>query len=342
MKLPSLKLKDKFVKEKFSLGLDIGTSFIKTVKLKFSKDVIELCGLTIELAPQLDLEPALKKVAHTQDTKNVNISVCGPATVIRYVNFPKMNAEEMKQALKFEAEKYIPFATSDVNLDSYILKHDLPDNKMLLLLAAVKKEAINQRLKLVENAGFNVHAIDIDSIAIINAFEHNYGHEENLKDKAIALLNIGASLTSLNILENNTPRLSRDIHIAGNSIAQKLADNTDSDLKAAEQLIVNAAAENLEKIASATEAITANLAKEIRASFDYYESQSSLAVSKIFLSGGASIIPGIKEILANLVGMEVEYWDPFKKINIAASISQEKLKPIASQLAVAVGLALHP
>jgi len=65
-------------------------------------------------------------------------------------------------------------------------------------------------------------------------------------------------------------------------------------------------------------------------------------VSKIFLSGGASVIPGIKEMLVNLVGMEVEYWDPFKKINIAASISQEKLKPIASQLAVAVGLALHP
>jgi type IV pilus assembly protein PilM len=332
-------IKDKFVKERISVGLDIGTSVVKTVKLKFFKDTIELCGFDLQPA-QLDLEPVLKKIAQSQEIRNINLSVCGPTAIIRYVNFPKMSEEELGQALKFEAEKYIPFGISEVILDSCILKHDLADNKMLVLLAAVKKETINQRLKLIEDSGLSARIVDIDSIALINAFNYNYTEDENIRAKTIALLNIGASLSNLNILENTIPRLSRDIHIAGNNITQKIEDILGIDIKAAEQLKINPK-ENLEKVTLATETVISNLAKEIRASFDYYESQSASVAVKIFLSGGDCMASGLKDMLVNLLGIEVEYWDPFRKINIANSILKEKLKSVSSQLAVAVGLALR-
>ena len=76
-----------------------------------------------------------------------------------------MNTLELRQALKFEAQKHIPFSVSEVNLDGYILKDDLPDNKMLVLIAAVKKDLVTQRLKLIEGLGYHTNIIDIDSIA---------------------------------------------------------------------------------------------------------------------------------------------------------------------------------
>ncbi|MCX5701911.1 MAG: pilus assembly protein PilM, partial [Candidatus Omnitrophica bacterium] len=234
-----LKLKDRFKREKISVGLDIGTSAIKIVKLRFLNDGIQLYSFHLEPI-QGALNELLKTIARNQELNKVNISVSGPAAIIRYVDFPKMKEEELRKALKYEAQKYIPFSSSEVNLDGYILKQDLADNKMLVLLAAAKKDFINQRLQLIQDSGIRVNMIGIDSLALVNAFNFNYSEEGNLKNKTIALLNIGASTSNLNILENGIPRLTRDIQIAGNNFSQKIAENLGIDFKSAEQLKLKA------------------------------------------------------------------------------------------------------
>lgn len=327
-------------KERLSVGLDIGTSVIKIVKIKFSKETTELCDFNLEPTP-VDLEPVLKRISESGDTKNINISVCGPSVIIRYVNFPKMNDVELKQALKFEAQKHIPFSIAEVNLDAYILKSELADNKMLVLLAAVKKEFITQRLKSFVAAGLNVNTIDIDSLALINAFNFNYSSDDNLKNKTVALLNIGASFSNLNILESGIPHLSRDIHIAGNNFTQRLQDTLGLDKKAAEELKLNPDKERLNNVTMAIESVLSNLADELRTSFDYYESQSASSVVKIFLSGAGGNFLGLKDILANSLGIEVEYWDPLRQVNLSNSVDQEKIRAKSYQLAVAVGLAIR-
>ncbi|MFH0739173.1 MAG: type IV pilus assembly protein PilM [Candidatus Omnitrophota bacterium] len=339
MKFPS-GLKTKFLKEKIILGLDIGTSGIKFIKLRFVKEGIELCGFGAE-PMQADLEPLLKNIAQSQNIKKANISVSGPSAIIRYVNFPKMTAQELAQSLKFEAQKHIPFTVSEVNLDAAILKSDLPDNKILVMLAAIKKEFLEQRLKLIESAGLHVSNVDIDSVAIINAFNFNYTKEDLPQSKSIALLNIGSSFSNLSILEGGMPHLSRDIQVAGNNFTQKLEDVLEIDFKSAEALKLNPDKEKAQKITQALESMLSGLAVEVRTSFDYYESQSTLSVAKIFLSGAGSIFPGFKDILANLLGIEVEYWDPLRKIKVSEEVDAQKAKAIASQLAVAIGIALH-
>lgn len=356
---PLLKLKNKFSKESLSTGLDIGTQAIKIVKLRSLREKVELCGFDLEPV-QPDLGEVLKKIKESQSLQTVNISACGPSTVIRYVNFPIMQQEELRRSLRFEAQKYIPFSIDEVNLDGYILRKGLPDNKMLVLLAAVKKEFINQRLKIIENAGFKVNVVDIDSIALINAFNFNYSQEENLKNKTIGLLNIGSSISSLDILEQGAPVLSRDIHIAGNNFTQKLQDAFGLDSKSAEDLKVHPIrnitetiqdgkisngvhpdSERSNKVVVTLESVLTNLSAELRTSFDYYESQSASSVAKIFLSGGGSLVTGLKDMLANFFGIEVEYWDPLKNINLSSDLEPGKIRAISSQLAVAVGLALR-
>lgn len=328
------------VKEKFSVGLDIGTHSIKLVKLRPVKDGQELSSFCLEPIG-LNLSESLKRLKSEQGIESANISVSGTATLLRYVNFPKMNEAEMRQALRFEAQKHIPFSTSEINLDGSILKSDLPDNKMLLLIAAVKKELINERLKLLEDALVRVNIIDIDSLALINAFNFNYELEDNLKHKAVALINIGASMSNLNIIEEGIPRLSRDIQTSGNNFTQKLADIFGVDFKSAEALKLSPEKEKAGNVVAALEAALSALAGEIRTSFDYYESQSASTVAKIFLSGGSSLFSGLKDTLTNLLGIEVAYWSPFNKINLSAEVDAQKVKGLSAQLSVAAGLALR-
>jgi type IV pilus assembly protein PilM len=287
-----------------------------------------------------DLAGALKKIRQSCAVEAVNIGLAGPATVVRCVQFPRMNKDEFKQALKFEAAKHIPFSVEEVNLDGCILKDNLAENKMWVLLAAARKETISQRLRIVEEAGFKVESISLDALALANAFNFSYPPEESPRQKAVALLNVGASISSLSILEGATLQLCRDLHIAGDTFTQKLADTLSLDFKSAEALKINPDKERMAKIISSAEAAVSSLGAEIRSSFDFYESQSASSVSKIFISAGAASLPGFKDTLANTLGIEVEAWDPFKKCSFADGLDSSRLKSLSGQLAVAVGLAL--
>ena len=327
-------------KPKFSIGLDCGTSTVKLIRLRSVKDAVELSDCRIEPA-QLDLEPVFKKMTQGLDALRVNISVSAPAAIIRYVNFPKMDKEELRQALKFEAQKHIPFSISEVNVDSYILKADMPDNKMLVLLAAVKNDFLSQRLKVIEAAGLRANVIDVDSLALVNSFNFCCTDDETIKNKTVALLNVGAAFSNLSILDAGIPRLGRDIQIAGNALTQRISEAMGVDYKAAEAIKVSGSSEQRAKAATAIESVLSNLAREVRVSFDYYESQNASSVGKIFISGGSSSFPGLKDMLAAILGIEVECWDPLKKLKLASNLPADSLKPSSAQLAVALGLALR-
>ncbi|MCX5694242.1 MAG: type IV pilus assembly protein PilM [Candidatus Omnitrophica bacterium] len=349
-------------KERFNFGLDIGTQSIKCVKLKVNGSAAELVSFDLQES-QLDPTEVLKKIKHDQGADLVNISFCGVSTVIRYVNFLRMNKTELNGALKFEAQKHIPFSVEEVNLDAEILRDDLPENKMLVLIAAIKKELILQRIKVLENVGLRANIIDIDSLALVNAFNFNYPKtglpENNLPSndsavvsqsqkpegagahKSICLLNIGSTITNVNILDNSVVRLSRDIHAGGVNFTKKLMDVFELDFKAAEELKINPAQDKVDRARASLESTFTHLATEIRTSFDYYESQNTSSVVKIFLSGGASKTAGLKEMLASCLGIPVETWDPFKQIKIPDTLDREKLNKIHDQLNIAVGLALR-
>ncbi|MDD5108268.1 MAG: type IV pilus assembly protein PilM [Candidatus Omnitrophica bacterium] len=333
------KIKLPRTKDKFSIGLDIGTQSIKCVRLKIN-NIIELVNFDLEEG-QLDPTDVLKKIRHVQDADLVNLSFCGTSTVIRYVNFMRMSKTELRQALKFEAQKYIPFSLNEVYLDAEILKNDLPENKMLVLIAAIKKELMQQRFRILENAGLRPNIIDIDSLALVNSFNFNYPRVDVPEDKSICLLNIGASVSNVNILDNGIPRLSRDIHCGGANFTKKLMDIFEIDFKQAEEQKINPAEDKADKVKAGIESVLTSLATEIRTSFDYYESQNTSSVVKIFLSGGGSKINGLIQMLSACLGIPVEPWDPFKQIKISDKIDMQKLNDFSAQFNIAVGLALR-
>jgi type IV pilus assembly protein PilM len=340
LKFPRVsKFNEKFLHEQLSFGLDIGASQLKFVKLKTGKST-RLEDFAV-LDAGADLSESLKKISEKCANKPVNISVSGNSVVIRYAMFPKMDRSELKQALKFEAQKHIPFSVADVELDAFILKDDFPDNRMLVLLAAVKKDYIAAKLKVLADAGIKVALVDVDSVALTNAFNFNYPFDPAQKHKTIAVVNIGTSASNLNVIEDGIPRLSRDIHVSGNNLTKKMVDMYNIEPQEAEEIKKSQDSEKLAKYSRAIESVVGDMASELRISFDYYESQSVSSVSSIFLSGGSSKVCGLREILSSTLGIETQYWNPFEKINSVENIDAQKLSGFSSELAVAVGLALR-
>ncbi len=317
----------------YAVGLDIGTSSVKMVRMKLADGSAEVLDC--------DVKPSLKEIDLPLDDRRVNTSLSGPSALLRYVHFPRLTEIEVKQALKFEAQKHIPFPVSDLNLDSKILKPDLPDNKMLVLLVAAKKDIVLQRVKLLEGAGFKPGIIDVDSIALLNAFTYSYGSEPEVGSKTIALVNIGATFSNLTILDGLVPRLSRDIHLAGNNLNQKIMDVFGVDYRQAEAFKTSADPDRALKIKAIADAVMTDLAGEVRTSFDYFESQSTSSVSKIFVTGGGSAGCLGKEMLQNLLGIEAECWDPLRKMTFASETVEKKCAGLSFMLGVAAGLALR-
>lgn len=338
-------LKDRFSKEELSVGLDIGSGSIKAVALE-AKDkqvILKKFNLTA-VNPGANLSSAVKQSLSAIGVvdERINISLSGQSVIIRYVWLPLMSQKELISSLKFEAVKLIPFSIEEVNVDSYILKQDVSNNKMLVLIVAAKKEAISERIKLIQDLGFKVGVVDVDSLALINAFNFNYhsGAEKELP-KALALLNIGASVSNLNILEAGIPVFSRDIYIAGSNFSQKITDTSGIDFSAAEKAKMETDQAKQQKIAALVESIISSLVSEIRISFDYYESQGASSVEKIFLSGGGSLFYNLKNNLNHMLGMDIDYWDPTRHLAFLENNEAGKLKSAAAQFAVALGLAMR-
>lgn len=295
-------------KPKGKIGLDIGTSSVKALMLTPQKQGgSELTFFAVEpIDGERTKEKAVQAIkravgASGVKTQKVVISVSGQAVVVRQVLFPKMSNEELKSAIQYEAEKHIPFNINEVYLDAQIIDEKAEDSKMKVIIVAAKKELVDEHLVYIKEAGFEVDAIDSDSIAVANAFI--FSNPGLGKEKTAALINIGASMTNICILKNEILNFVRDIPIE---------------------------AKNLE-----------NLETQIRLSFDYYENQFGKGIDGIYISGGGSKEQGIAERLTQAFGIETLIWDPTKNLTISAKVNNQALKEVSSQMAVCIGLALR-
>ena len=332
-------------RKKITVGLDIGTATIKVVKLESLNQDYTLQAFAIKETPgdQTECSDLIKGTLNEIDAQNsdLSVSLSGQSVITRYVTLTSMNAVDFKNALKFEAQKYIPFPVAQVYLDGCILKENVSSNKMLALIAAAKKDFVQQRIKLIQDIGYTLDVIDMDSVALINGFKFNYSDDEILQNKTIAILNIGASISNLSILEQGVPFLSRDILLGGKSFSKKIASDLEIDFKAAEKAKTDIPKAKAEKIKSALEVVLTQLTTELRKSFDYYESQSVSSVETVYVSGGGSLLEDFPLSLNNLLGIDVKKWDPLKKIELSPSVDSQLINNQAAQLAVAIGLSMR-
>ncbi len=340
-------------KQKALVGLDIGSSSIKAVELKSTKQGYELVSYALESLAQdtvvdgaiMDaplVAGAISQIFETQSvkTKNVATSVSGHSVIVKRVTLPMMTEEELYDRIQSEASQHIPFDIADVNLDYQLL--DSVEGQMDVLLVAVKKDKILNHTNVLAQAGKNSMIVDIDAFALQNCFEVNYDPDPG---QTIALLNVGASVMNINIIHGGFPLFTRDVSVGGNQYTDALQKELDLSFDDAERLKKGEAIAGVaeEHRATILRSVTDVLILEIQKTFDFFRATASGAsIQRIVVAGGSARVPGLTDVLKDEFAVPVEEMYPFRKIVINPSKhNEEQIRTLAPRLAIAVGLALR-
>ncbi|HUV51238.1 MAG TPA: type IV pilus assembly protein PilM [Anaerolineae bacterium] len=337
------------------VGLDIGSRVLKASEIVETKSghslqhfgMLDMAYGAIEEGVIKDADKvaaSIRKLFNENDfkTQDVAISIGGLSVIVKKISVQTMTEDQLQKSINSEAEQYIPFAISDVNLDYQILgEAENNPNQMDVLLVAVKKEVVDSYVNLIEMAGLNPCVIDIDAFALQNIFELNYA----LEDEGIALIDIGASKTSLNILKGNSFLFTRDVTLGCSMINRKIVSLIDCSYEEAEQLKYGEQPDRIspDDVKEIILSVVDDWCDEIRHALDFfYSAYPDNKIKRIMLSGGGSYIKEFRELLAVETLSEVEIINPFKNIQInKKSLDISYLERIAPQAAISMGLAIR-
>lgn len=345
------------IKGKSLVGLDIGSKCIKAVELAQSDNGFAIVGYAYrDLAAGEDLKEVIKELFHSTgfNTKKVVTSISGRSVIVRYISMPEMSDVELRNAIKYEASKYIPFETDEVVLDCQKMDYDMKtgsgetaapavSKEMRVILVAAKRNLIDDYLSMIESIGLWPYVIDLDSFALGNAFELQELFAENKNKgeigKSVALIDIGSSKTLLNIMFNVNSYFTREITIAGNDFTEAISKKMGLDLAQAE-IRKCEPGDKLEEVKEAASGLLDDLLHEIRLSFDYFEHQFEKQIDLVYISGGSSHLVGLEEAFEKDFQKKPVIWNPLEHFEIASDkINQTELNQHATQLAIAIGLA---
>lgn len=345
------KLKDFLPEEKprTTVGLDIGTTSVKLVEMQKAGKELQITAYGIEPVKNNDRDEAIKKLlANCRiSQKEVNIAISGQGVILRYLHMPKLPPADLKASILFEADKHIPFPIAEVIVDCYTVKDIPKENKSLVLLAAAKKDLIEQRIALLEKLGLSPGVVSVDSVALANVFNvlcKFFTPEE--KDAAgnpcqtVGLLSIGGTSSSLNLIDAGVSLFTRDIFIGGEDITKRIMNQFGIDVQAAQKMKTTAGKDS-QRIIESCETILSNLVTEIRFSFDYFETEHNLPVSVLYLTGGSAYLEGLDAYFQQGLGIKVKAWNPVAGLKIGPQVQKESLERDANMLGTALGLALY-
>ena len=345
-----------FGKKDHIVGLDIGSRSIKAAELTETKQglslkrfgIVDIAHGAIEEGTINDPETvaeSIKQLFKSYNIKesNVAVSIGGYSVIVKKISVQTMDEEKLQETIHFEAEQYIPFDISDVNLDFQILgESESNPGQMNVFLVAAKKEMVNDYINLVNLAGLNPCIVDIEAFALQNTFEANY----DMQSENTALIDIGASKTSLNILKGNSSLFMRDVSLGCGQVNQKIMSLIECSFEEAEQLKCGddkpdrLTSEDLKGIVSS---VVTDWCTEIRRALDFfYSTYPEDQIKRIILSGGGANIDEFRELLATEASAEVESINPFKNFEIdKKNFDDAFIKQIAPQAAISMGLAMR-
>ena len=347
-----------FRRGKSIVGLDLGSQVIKAVEISLEGPEPVITGFArVEVPPGGDKAQALAEVFKRGKfrSKHVVTSVAGQSVVVRYVAMPRMSENELRQAVRIEADRYVPFELDEVMLDCQPLSRRRArpeeggaDDQMGVLLVACRLSTLEEQIQLVTGQGLTPSAIDIDAFALANAWElcglpdeglDGAGDSAPKEERGIALVDVGASRTSINVLCGGESCFSREIGIGGQDMTQAVARRLGMEVFEAEA-IKRAGDEKKAEVSRAIAPVLEDLASEITLSLDYVENHEGLRVEEILLSGGGALAPGAVTYIEQATARTTRTWNPLEGLRVAEDrVDVEELEAWAPSLVVALGLA---
>ena len=344
-----------FGKKDHIIGLDIGSRSIKAAEIVETKrgstlknfGIIDIAHGAIEEGTINNPETVAESLQQLFKSSgfhesNVAVSIGGYSVIVKKILVQTMAEEQLQETIHFEAEQYIPFDISDVNLDFQILgESESNPNQMNVFLVAAKKEMLDDYINLMNLAGLNPCIIDVESFALQNSFEASY----DAQNQDVALIDIGASKTSLNILKNAASVFMRDVSLGCGQINQKIMSLIECSFEEAEQLKYGNTPDKLspDDLKGIVSSVVADWCTEIRRALDFfYSTYPDDQIKRIVLSGGGANIAEFRKLLATEASTEVEIINPFQNFHIEnKKLDDAFIKQVAPQAAVCMGIAMR-
>jgi type IV pilus assembly protein PilM len=337
------------------VGLDIGSSAVKAVVMKHGRSGWSLVAAGEAPVPEAGGDPAAESTALSEavnqvfDTlrlrrARVAAALSGHAVIVKRLQLPAMSEAELGDAIPWEAEQYIPFDLSEVQIDYQVLNGtpDASKTSIDVLLVAAKKDRIDDRASVIAQTGRRPVVIDIEAFALANAYQINYPERT---DAFSALIHIGRSTTIVCLLERSEPVFTRDIAIGGqmhlDGLLRELGPMGIDEMGA--RRILHGQVPNdvsAEQVSSVLRDASSQLVLELRKTIDFYRATAPVdRLTRVVLSGGAWQAVGLVDLLASEFGAPVDVFDPFRRVTRPSrGIGADVTGPA---YAVAVGLALR-
>jgi type IV pilus assembly protein PilM len=293
---------------------------------------------------------ALQEILAERGIKGAPVNVCAPGFHVfsKFVKLPPVDPGKVTQIIQYEAQQNVPFPLSEVVWDYQILG-TAAGGELEVLLVAVKSDIVEGLFKTVESAGLKLQLCDASPAALCNAFRYNYGE----LDDCSMLLDIGAKTSNLLFFEKGKV-FARSINLGANAITTDFATEAKLKFDQAERIKI---AEGFVSLGGAYEepenphqAAISKIARnfmtrlhiQVNQTLQFYRGQQGgSAPARVYLAGGASIMPYTAQFFAEKLNVPVEYFNPFRRIQIDPGINLEELSPVAHALGEVVGLGLR-
>lgn len=339
------------------VGLDISSTAIKLLELGKSGDRLRVESYAVEPLPPnsviekniADVEAvgeAIKRAVKRSGsrTKFAAAAVAGSAVITKTIAMPAaLTEEDMEQQIQLEADQYIPYPLEEVNLDFEVLGPTENDPERVdVLLAASRSENVDVRVAAIELAGLKPKIIDVEAYAIENAFTMLAPQlPEQGIDQTIAVVDVGATMTTLNVMHDLKTIYTREQVFGGKQLTEEIQRRYGLSYEEAGMakrqggLPDNYVPEVLEPFKDA-------MAQQVSRSLQFFFSSSHYSnVDHIVLAGGSAMIPGIDEMIADKLGVHTSIANPFTNMTLASRVKAQSLSNDAPALMIACGLAMR-
>ncbi|HJQ83588.1 MAG TPA: type IV pilus assembly protein PilM [Candidatus Binatia bacterium] len=355
-RLLNTKIRNPFRRQTGFLVLDIGSSSVKLAEVQQSSAGPRVTALGVASLPPTvvqsnviqDEGPVVEAIRRlVTETKaqaeQVITAVPGPAVIVKKVILPAHAGNAIDNAVLAEAQHLIPDSLDNVNLDFQVIDWIEDGNKMEVLVVAVKREIINSYTEAIRAAELEPVLVDVDYFALENMFELNYDPPDG---HPIALVNIGARYSSINILKQGRSTFTGDVPVGGAEYSDALVRQLGVSAADADAIKTGRQAGGLDPatVEPVLGSVTEFIVEEIQRALSFFwTAATDEPLGGVILSGGTARMPGLTAQLTQRLGCAVEVADPFRRLQLDRGVDRSLVETSGPALAVTVGLATrHP
>lgn len=332
--------------QRVRIGLDIGTGYIKLVEAEEIGDELRIYELRMEKNPSWKKEKeeeetisqVVKELVERGNlrSKKVFSSLSGPQVVVQFFEFPPLSPEELKGAVRLEAEQVISSGLEGMDTDFQVVEEEGERKKLRVLFVAAPKVLSDRRIRIIQGVRLSPGGITIDSLAVVKTF---LSLEKGVED--VILLNIGAKNTNLAILSHGKILLVRDIPFGGDDLSEEVAKSVGVNFWEGEKIKKNPTLHPQLNLAEITQRKARRLIREIESSLEYYRTRvSHPTINRIYITGGGAKLKVIEDFLFEGLGIEVNLFNPLQRVNLQGKWDVSFVEEAGPHFTVSLGLSL--